>query len=118
MGEMVFGSFDFPDVSLYTKQYGGKNTNFGPCSMPQLAPLIYLSLGGQFEADGKGSICPIIPSIKLCASIKVCALLTVKCFKIATFGQLQTVSGNYLIVSLIASGNINKKGRHLSQYRA
>ena len=29
--------------------------------MPQLAPLIYLSLGGQFEADGKGSICPIIP---------------------------------------------------------
>ena len=28
--------------------------------MPQLAPLIYLSLGGQFEADGKGSICPII----------------------------------------------------------
>ena len=31
--------------------------------MPQLAPLIYLSLGGQFEADGKGSICPIIPSL-------------------------------------------------------
>jgi transposase len=29
--------------------------------VPQLAPLIYLSLGGQFEADGKGSICPIIP---------------------------------------------------------
>jgi hypothetical protein len=29
--------------------------------MPQLAPLIYFSLGGQFEADGKGSICPIIP---------------------------------------------------------
>ena len=32
--------------------------------MPQLAPLIYLSLGGQFEADGKGSICPIIPGVK------------------------------------------------------
>jgi hypothetical protein len=31
--------------------------------MPQLAPLIYLSLGGQFEADGKGSICPIIPGL-------------------------------------------------------
>ena len=28
------------------------------------------------------------------------------------------VSGNYLIDSLSASGNINKKGRHLSQYRA
>ena len=33
--------------------------------MPQLAPLIYLSLGGQFEADGKGSICPIIPVLPL-----------------------------------------------------
>jgi hypothetical protein len=28
------------------------------------------------------------------------------------------ISGNYLIDSLSASGNINKKGRHLSQYRA
>ena len=30
----------------------------------------------------------------------------------------ENVSGNYLIDSLSASGNINKKGRHLSQYRA
>jgi hypothetical protein len=39
----------------------------------------------------------------------------------ATQGNIakpQTVSGNYLIDSLSASGNINKKGRHLSQYRA
>jgi hypothetical protein len=38
--------------------------------------------------------------------------------KTATFAKPENVSGNYLIDSLSASGNINKKGRHLSQYRA
>jgi hypothetical protein len=40
--------------------------------MPQLAPLIYLSLGGQFEADGKGSICAIIPPIDYKRNQKPC----------------------------------------------
>jgi hypothetical protein len=49
--------------------------------MPQLAPLICLYPGGQFEADGKGSICPIIQLI---------AELDEK-YKTVAFGMFETM---------------------------
>ena len=62
--------------------------------MPQLAPLIYLSLGGQFEADGKGSICPIIPfaivhvEILTADQSQVLGNISVSCiFELKNFGE-------------------------------
>jgi hypothetical protein len=71
----------------------------------------------------KGGVFPMKNRDKLCSKDSFVVNETLV-FQIKFCGESPALRvtakriGNYLIDSLNASGNINKKGRHLSQYRA